>query len=180
VPNTLADLMQVTDATRRKIQFWVEAGAIVPEPGTDRGGKGVHREFSTEELVIACVLKAIEGDHVVPIGRLLAISRNLRSELMLSKHIRNEFNEAMAGRLDLFMILSPGNHRQSKTASNFVAFFLVPNSRTTIIPRPDYDLGRLLRKILAEDLIADSSRDNCSRIVVYLNPWLSRVRETLK
>jgi hypothetical protein len=169
VPNALSDLMRATDSTRRKIQFWVESGAIVPEPGTDRGGRGVHREFSMEELVIACVLKAIEGDHVVPIGRLLAIAKHLRLELS-SPFVRDEFNEAILGRLDLFVVISP----------NYLGFFPVANSRTTMSNPPDYDVGGRLRDTIIRDLIADNSRDNCSRNVVYLNPWLSRVRQTLR
>jgi hypothetical protein len=175
MPNALADLMEATDSTRRKIQFWVEAGAIVPESGTDRGGRGVHREFSTEELVIACVLKAIEGDHVVPIGRLLAISKNLRPQLS-SKIVREELNEAILGRLDLFMVLSPTHARQGST----IGWFTVSNSRTTMPDPPNYDVGSYLREYLIDGLIADNRRDNCSRNVVYLNPWLSKVRQILK
>ena|ERR1700727_3150565 len=173
MPNTLADLMEAADSTRRKIQFWVEAGAIMPEPGTDRGGRGVHREFSTEELVIACVLKAIEGDHVVPIGRLLTISKHLRPYLS-SKIVRDEFNEAIKGRLDLFMVISPGQGQSS------IGWFAVSNSHTTMPNPPNYDVGSFLRKDLVDGLIEKKRRDNCSRNVVYLNPWLSKVRQILR
>jgi hypothetical protein len=175
MPNALADLMEATDSTRRKIQFWVEAGAIMPEPGTDRGGRGVHREFSTEELVIACVLKAIEGDHVVPIGRLLAISKNLRSQLSI-KAVMEEINEAIMGRLDLFMVISP---RQGSSYTS-IGWFLIANSRTTMPDPPNYDVGAFLRTYLVDGLIADNRRDNCSRNIIYLNPWLSKVRQILR
>jgi hypothetical protein len=74
---TLADLTSVTGAKRRSVQLWADAKVIVADPSTERAGSGVHRVFSRNETLIACVI-AVFAKEGVQIGKLLEISAELR------------------------------------------------------------------------------------------------------
>jgi hypothetical protein len=77
---TLADLTRITGAKRRTVQLWAEAGVIRARPATERGGTGVHRQFSIEEAFIACVMTAFV-ELRMGIGTLLKLSKLLRGTL---------------------------------------------------------------------------------------------------
>jgi hypothetical protein len=80
---TLADLARVSGAKRRSLQLWADAGVIVPEKSTDRGGSGTHRQFSRKEAIIACIIHAF-ALHQVSIGELQIISMAIRVFLLVS------------------------------------------------------------------------------------------------
>ena len=52
----LSDIVRITGAKRRTVQFWAESGALKGNPITERAGSGVHRTFSQDEVLIACIL----------------------------------------------------------------------------------------------------------------------------
>jgi hypothetical protein len=81
---TLADLARVTGAKRRSLQLWADAGVIVPEKSTDRGGSGTHRRFSRKEAVIACIVHAF-ALHQIAIGELQLISTAMRGFFLVTK-----------------------------------------------------------------------------------------------
>jgi hypothetical protein len=43
----------------RTIQRWCEIGILLPEPGTDAGGKGKHRRLNHQELQVGAILAAM-------------------------------------------------------------------------------------------------------------------------
>jgi hypothetical protein len=81
---TLADLARVTGAKRRSLQLWADAGVIVPEKSTDRGGSGTHRRFSRKEAIIACIVHAF-ALHQIAIGELQEISTAIRFFILTSE-----------------------------------------------------------------------------------------------
>jgi hypothetical protein len=74
---TLSDLVEVTGAKRRSLQVWADRGVIQPLPDTASAGTGVHRRFSREEAIIACLIHPF-ASHQMAIGELLIISRGIR------------------------------------------------------------------------------------------------------
>jgi hypothetical protein len=78
---TLSDLTRLTGGKRRSVQLWAEGGAIRAEDGTERQGSGVHRTFSRDEAVIACILAPF-AEMGAPIGRLIRIGNWLRERIL--------------------------------------------------------------------------------------------------
>jgi hypothetical protein len=166
----LSDLEEIADAPRRTITWWTEQAVLLPEEGSNRAGRGTHRQYSAAEVVVACVMRAVSQDHVLPIGRMLTISRAVRNWTKMEG--RKTINRAIAGSVNLFLILETGDEHGLAR----VGFFPVPSTmdveETT---KAEKDLYRYTLK----NLIQDNSRANCVKTIVFLNPWLSRVREPL-
>jgi hypothetical protein len=78
---TLSDLTRLTGAKRRSVQLWAEGGAIRAEEETERQGSGVHRTFSRDEAIVACILAPF-AEMGAPIGRLIRISNWLRERIL--------------------------------------------------------------------------------------------------
>ena len=74
---TLSDIVKVTGAKPRTVQFWADAGVIIPDLGSDREGSGRHRQFSKDEMVIACIIAVFAAEKVA-IGSLRQISKYVR------------------------------------------------------------------------------------------------------
>jgi hypothetical protein len=166
----LSDVEEIARAPRRTITFWIEQGVLLPEPGTNRAGRGVHRQFSSDEVVIACILRSMSQDHVVPIGRLLLISKELRQQLK-GAAVRETINRAISGEVKLFLTLEPGmiSEISEDKTTRLSRFNFLPD------PTPEDIFSLTISR-----LIEDYSLQNCSKTIVYLNPWFSMVRETLK
>jgi hypothetical protein len=164
---SLSDVEEIADAPRRTVTWWIEQGIILPEPGTDRAGRGVHRQFTAEEVVIACMLRAASQDHTIPIGRLLTISKVVRGKI--DGAIRRMVNQAISGEVNLFLIVEP-TASDGHTKVGFFPVLKTPEAK---------DRNALWSHTLA-DLLRDNSRETCSKTIVYVNPWLSKVREPLK
>jgi hypothetical protein len=81
---SLADLVDIVGAKRRSLQLWADAGAIKAEPESDRAGRGVHRHFSRDEAIIACILHAF-ASRTIAIGELRSIGDVLRRRFMTEK-----------------------------------------------------------------------------------------------
>jgi hypothetical protein len=170
----LSDVEDIALAPRRTITFWIEQGVLLPDPGTDRAGRGVHRQFSADEVIIACCLRAISQDHLPPIGRLLMVSKVLRKQLKSDGAGRKIINRAISGELNLFLVLDPDT----------ISFFPValPDStpEPTIHGWKPVPVDAAFYNTVINPLITDNRRDKCLKTVVFLNPWLSQVREPLK
>jgi hypothetical protein len=93
---TLADLAHITGAKRRSLQLWADARAIVAELPTDHAGTGVHRRFSRDEAIIACILSAF-ASHQISIGGLVQIAKSVRTYLNVSGTRKLVIEPAIAG-----------------------------------------------------------------------------------
>ncbi len=105
---SLADLVRITGAKRRSLQLWADRGALQADAGTDAAGSGVHRSFSKEEAVIACVLDGFARQEV-SIGNLCRVARGVRTYLRVP-HLRETFNEALCGKGMTFLIYNLEGH----------------------------------------------------------------------
>jgi len=105
----LSDLVRITGAKRRALQIWADRGALRAEPETESSGSGVHRTFSREEAVIACVLTGFSQQEVA-IGNLLKVSHGMREGYLKIPHLRPIFNDALAGKGKNFLIYNLAGH----------------------------------------------------------------------
>ena len=76
----IADLANVTGAPTRSIIFWSDKGALRPERSTASGGKGVHRLFDRDELIVCAILAALHLTSA-PIARLRSVAATMRGLL---------------------------------------------------------------------------------------------------
>src|ERR1700722_12474131 len=79
---SVSDVEEIVFSNGRTIQFWVEAGALIPSADTHHAGRGIHRAFDASEVVIGCVLRAVSQNNL-PIGRLIAIAKALRDRYFI-------------------------------------------------------------------------------------------------
>lgn len=79
---TLADLTKLTGVKRRTVQLWAEAAVIEAMADTERAGTGVHRRFSRQEAMIACVL-----------APLTLFQLSIGALKWTAAHIRETFND---------------------------------------------------------------------------------------
>ena len=146
---SLSDVEDIVFSNRRTIQFWVEAGALIPTPNTNHAGRGIHRAFDASEVVIACILRAVSQNNL-PIGRLIAIAKALRDTYFKIEDIINKINLARTGSASLFLIIEPGLD---------LVFSIDPD------PKEIYEHT-------VEPMMVRKSRDTSSKTIVYLTPWL--------
>jgi hypothetical protein len=105
---TLADLTKFTGAKRRTIQHWSEVGVLLALPSTDRGGTGVHRRFSKEEAVVACLVNAYARRLQMTVGVLLRVSKVLRDSWKHAR-FRSAIEKAIERQAEIYVILrTPG------------------------------------------------------------------------
>lgn len=100
---TLADLVRITGAKRRSLQLWADRGALKADPGTDAAGSGVHRVFSKDEAIIACVLNGFARQEVA-IGNLVKVALGIRIAYLRVPQMRETFDEALRGEGRNFLI----------------------------------------------------------------------------
>ena len=149
---SLSDVEEIVFSNRRTIQFWVEAGALIPSADTHHAGRGIHRAFDASEVVIGCVLRAVSQNNL-PIGRLIAIAKALRDTYFKIENIINKIDLARRGSANLFLIIEP------------LAWTLV----FSIDPDP-----KEIYEHTVEPMMVRKSRDTSSKTIVYLTPWLER------
>jgi DNA-binding transcriptional MerR regulator len=105
---SISDIAAATALPKRTIQFWADKGVLKASALTSDAGKGTHRSFSADELVIACLVHPLSlghrGNQVRSIGELKEISKNLRS-LVKGQATKDYFQEAMAGKNTCFLTL---------------------------------------------------------------------------
>jgi hypothetical protein len=92
---TLAELEKVTGAPRRALQFWTDRGAIHAAKGARRG---VHRRFTREEAIVACILNAFA---YLTIADLKGIAIGARGMLNAN---RESMEKAIAGEADVLCL----------------------------------------------------------------------------
>jgi DNA-binding transcriptional MerR regulator len=103
---SVSDIAKATGLKTRTIQFWADKGVMRASSVTTDAGKGNHRSFSADELIIACLVHPLslghKGNQVRSIGELKEISRALRP---LVKHQRDYFDQVIAGKDTCFLTL---------------------------------------------------------------------------
>lgn len=76
----LKDLIALTGAKTRTLQFWSDHGVLQASADTDKQGRGAHRRYAKQEALIALI--AVELDRFkIPVGELLRISQRIRNSL---------------------------------------------------------------------------------------------------
>ena len=98
---------------------------LLPEEGSNRAGRGTHRQYSAAEVIVACLMRAVSQDHVLPIGRMLTISRAVRNWAK-NEGVRKTINLAISGSVNLFLIVETGDERGLAR----IVFFPVPSALT--------------------------------------------------
>lgn len=92
---TLAEMEKVTGAPRRALQFWTDRGAIRAGKGVRRG---VHRRFSRDEAIVACILHAFS---YLTIADLKSVAIGVRAMLDAN---RKSIEKAIAGKADVLCV----------------------------------------------------------------------------
>src|SRR5262249_11177957 len=109
VTYTVADVIEATGLKRRTVQFWADKGVIQATSATQEGGQGVHRSFTRNELVIACLLHPLSlgwpKDQTRSLGELKEVAKTLR-HLVRASVTRDDFNGAIAGKGRFYLILT--------------------------------------------------------------------------
>lgn len=96
---SLADLVEITGAKRRSIQLWADARVIQAEHSTERAGTGVHRRFSRNEAIVACIIHPF-ATRQMAIGELLQLSQAVRMWMLM--HAK-PINQAIGGSGDTLL-----------------------------------------------------------------------------
>ena len=106
---TVADVIKATGLKRRTVQFWADKEVIHATKGTQEGGSGVHRSFTRNELIIACLIHPLSlgwrRDQTRSLGELKELARALRNLLRLAV-TREDFDAAVAGNGQFYLILT--------------------------------------------------------------------------
>jgi len=90
---TVTDLARIARANARSVQHWAACGILIPVHGTDREGTGTRRLFSTDEAIIACVMRVLL-ERQMPVGAMLRVSAGIRS--LLAGPIRQFLSEVIS------------------------------------------------------------------------------------
>jgi hypothetical protein len=144
---TLADLVRLTRAKRRSVQLWAESGALVAEPETERAGAGVHRAFSRDEAIVACVVAAFALD-AFPIGKLIHIGASIR-DLLKKKEFRGDVLQAVNNERPTFL------YYDQKLSPTIIAPFV---------------------EQFGKHLLGEMNDENVKANIVYLNGCFARLR----
>jgi hypothetical protein len=97
---SLRDLVEVTGAKPRSLQLWADRKVIHAVADTDDAGSGVHRRFSRDEAIIACMVHAF-ALRQISIGELKVIAQIFRSALRIPR-TRAKVIDAVQGKGDTF------------------------------------------------------------------------------
>ena len=143
----------MTGAKRRTVQLWAEAGVIVAARATERQGSGVHREFSMDEAMVACVVAEI-ARFGVPIGKLISVGFAIRRFLDPSTKTRLTIDAAFNNSRPVYMCLRI--HRENGGVSG--NFLDDPPAET------------------CKEVFNNMSLNNPAAVIVFLNACLAKVR----
>jgi hypothetical protein len=140
----LSDIVRLTGSKTRSCQLWADAGAIQADPATMREGPGVHRSFSKDEVIIACVLAAFALDKA-PIGRLVRVGGSVRS-MLRDGHWRTKIYSAIHGGEKVYLI-SDQRNTSIYVADTATLFFSSPTLMGAIAAVPASEPHRIVEMI---------------------------------
>jgi DNA-binding transcriptional MerR regulator len=98
-----SEVSQISGATPRAVQFWADAGVLKAEPGTQRKGRGVHRRFSRDEVVVACVVRPFAAQGMT-VRHLLLVANAMRQ--FLKTQDRKKLEAAIQGEKQIYLRLT--------------------------------------------------------------------------
>ena len=131
-------LADVIGATKRQVQIWTDAGAIVCIPETDRQGRGRQRLYDPSEIPIAGLVAAI-SKYKLPIGMIVGWSQMVRTHLAgrgqgasgFSPYEREWYEAALAGELRSFLVLTP-DEKQAFAWVNMAFMMILLNDELSV------------------------------------------------
>jgi hypothetical protein len=107
VTYTVADLIKATDANPRTIKYWVDRGLIRATKASEGGGHGIYRQFTRNELILACLLLPLamgrRGNQTRTISELEELAKQIRLTIRIEEDV---FEEAVAGKEHHYLILT--------------------------------------------------------------------------
>lgn len=152
----MADLIKATKVSPRTIKFWVDQGLIRATKASEGGGHGVHRQFTRNELILACLLLPLSigwrGDQTRALSELKELAKQVRFVIATEQEC---IERAIAGRRPYYLFLTwifGGGISSWVTPTHYVKELCFPG----VIGELEENPGR------AE--------------VLYLNQWLSPLR----
>jgi hypothetical protein len=111
---TLSALAEIARIPKRAVQLWADAGVIKANPSTMLQGSGVHRRFTRDEVIVACVVAPFAKQKMA-IGGLEIVAICVRAVLSTPRQ-RAQFEMAVAGH-----------------SSNYVAAYWVEDGAALVI-----------------------------------------------
>lgn len=103
-----SDVARLSGATLRSVRYWALTQVLQATPDSDRAGTGKHRQFSPDEVVIACILNYFAGKGL-QVGELGAISNAIREVSRRTGHsIIWDMGAAIKDDDKLYMIIKDG------------------------------------------------------------------------
>jgi len=107
VTYTVADLIRATGAKPRTIKFWVDQGLIRATKASQSGGHGVHRQFTRNELILACLLLPLaigwRGDQTRTLSELKELAKEIRPTIAYEQ---DSFERAIEGAKPYYLVLT--------------------------------------------------------------------------
>jgi DNA-binding transcriptional MerR regulator len=102
---TVADVINATGLKRRTVQFWADKGVIQATRATQEGGSGVHRLFTRNEVIIACLMHPFSlgwhGDQTRSLSELRELAKTLRH---LLRSVAEDFEAAINGQGSFYLV----------------------------------------------------------------------------
>ena len=154
--HTLADMEDLLACNRRSVQFWTDAGALIPTADTRHMGRGVHRLFDSAEVVVGLIVRAA-AQIQLPIGRLVSIATVVRREWLQDPEHKAILNSGIAGTAQVFMVIESGN-------------------RLVLLKNPPVDEAV---EATFQEMVHANSIDDSWKGLIHLTPWLRRAKSTL-
>jgi DNA-binding transcriptional MerR regulator len=115
---TVTDLARIAGANPRSVQHWAASGLLSPDPVTNRAGTGVRRLFSSDELIVACILQPLV-EHQTPIGELQTIGNSVRRSLFNGAEARRKLTAILSGS-QAWLVLFPPRRKNMLTLTRVV------------------------------------------------------------
>jgi MerR HTH family regulatory protein len=140
---SLSHIAASTGLKPRTVQVWAEAGAIRPKNATDRRGTGVHRRFSFEEAMIACILAPLSKTQM-SIGALIEVAGNVRSNMGL---LRPGFIDALNNSTPHILVIHwfDREEEESGEGSGGITCEILPPDKLAAALAPDGEIATLIQ-----------------------------------
>jgi len=99
-----SDVARLSGAPLRTVRYWALTRVLEAAPESDRAGTGKHRQFSKQEVVIACIVQYFSS-RGRQIGQLTDISKTLRAALLSDEWSWDCLNGAIRDAFKVYMVL---------------------------------------------------------------------------
>lgn len=99
-----SDVSRLAGAPLRSVRYWALTRVLEAVPSSDRAGTGHHRQFSREEVIIACIVQYFSTKGL-QVGQLTKISKTLREEIFTDDVSVGYLNSAIRDEFKVFMIV---------------------------------------------------------------------------